>query len=155
MAQFDRSGDSQVEMIVLRSTAMISKRNYTLLALEMMKHRDGFKGHGHKVTNLWGRGRKKVEPLTELEGTKPSAGKDHKQDPMSLNVWCSWYLQLSNYKTPWLMTLIPIQRLSLSIKAFSMLFLLLEFLNEWDSNVKRNITREVCVTPIWFMNSQQ
>jgi hypothetical protein len=33
MAQFDRSGDSQVEMIVLRSTAMISKRNYTLLAL--------------------------------------------------------------------------------------------------------------------------
>ena len=69
-----------------------------------------------------------MEPLTELEGTKPSAGKDHKQDPMSLNVWCSWYLQLSNYKTPRLMTLIPIQRLSLSIKAFIMLFLLLSFL---------------------------
>lgn len=70
---------------------------------------------------------KKVEPLTELEGTNSLAGNDHKQDSMILNVWCSWHLQLSNYKIQ-LTTLIPIERFSFSIKAFSMIFLLLDFL---------------------------
>ena len=63
MAQFDRTNDSQVEIIILRSTAMIWRETTLSWALE-----DGFKGHGYKVyaqrvTNLWGRGRKKAGPL--------------------------------------------------------------------------------------------